>query len=140
VTAKRDLNLNNLPTQILVGITIVLSLAESKCAPPTMQRRHSPRPYPQLVDFVGKLLPLNPSSIPSRNNTNTSEVLDGADGADGADGPPDEEQWPSFRPVDLMEFMSLGQATGALLIFSILTVQSLSRPGWIFYRLPWLLN
>src|ERR1700736_1312747 len=97
-----------------------------------MPRRHSPHPYPQLADFADRLSTLYTSSISSPNDENNSEVLDSR---------PDEGlQWPPFRPTDFMEFMSLEQATGALLSFSILTVQSLSRPGWIFYRLPWLLN
>jgi hypothetical protein len=108
-----------------------------------MQKRpHSLRRYSQLGNFVSKLslLLLNrssSSSIPAQNDTNNSEVSECAEGADSS---PDEgqEQWPPFRPVDLMEFMSIEQSKGALLLFSILTVQSLSTSGWILYRLPWL--
>jgi hypothetical protein len=79
------------------------------------RRRYSPPNYPQLVTFLNKLN-LNP--LQSLNSgLMSSENLEEPSSYNITtfDGPPDEgfhEEWPPFRPSDLMEFMSSDQSTG----------------------------
>lgn len=77
------------------------------------RRRHSPPNYPQLVTFLNKLS-LNPLH-PVNTQFLSAEILDDPEmNIASFEGPPDEgfhEEWPPFRPSDLMEFMTFDQCT-----------------------------
>ena len=82
----------------------------------SMERQdHSPLSSPELLDFFNRLNldssnPSIPHHQPDDNLTGSIPMI-----SMNSDGPLDEgfhEEWPPFRPSDLMQFMSVDQSTG----------------------------
>jgi hypothetical protein len=84
--------------------------------------------YPQLATFLTKLS-LPTQSLSKRRFVSPGDTKDDIIMTEGCeDGPPDEgfhEEWPPFRPSDLMQFMTYKQCMS--IVFEMASDANISR-------------